>query len=268
MFGLNDPAILHALSDKAKRNIPIEIYYDTKGSPDIRKNIPGAIIHPVLTQGIMHQKIIIIDDEMVFLGSANFTHASLKMHDNLVIGLKNQKIAHFLKEKLPNTSGYMRSLVGGQDVEIWLLPDPKGHALTDLKRKIKQASRSIRIAIFTLTHHILIDELIQAKKRGVDVTVVLDLHSSLGASSQAVAALQSADIRVLVSQGVQLMHHKFAFIDDRILITGSANWTKAAFAKNSDNLVILHNVNSEQRSCMKSIWKTLVTSAKPPLQKR
>ena len=261
MFGLTDTSILHALSEKAKRDIPVTIYYDSKGSPDVRNALKGAVIHPVLNPGIMHQKILILDDEMVFLGSANFTQASLKMHDNLVIGLKNQKIAHFLKEKVPNTTGYLRCLVGGQDVELWLLPDLKGHALTDLKRKIKHASRSVRIALFTLTHHVLIDELIEAKKRGVDVTVILDMHSSLGASAQAVGILENANIRVLVSQGVQLMHHKFAYIDDRILITGSANWTKAAFAKNSDCLVVLHNVNAEQRSCMKRIWKTLITSA-------
>jgi cardiolipin synthase A/B len=264
MFGLNDPAILHALSEKTKKNIPIHIYYDTKGSPDFRKNLPDAVTHPILTQGIMHQKILILDDETVFLGSANFTHASLKMHDNLVIGLKNQKIAHFLKEKVPNTPSYMRCLVGGQDVELWLLPDLKGHALTDLRRKIKQASKSIKVALFTLTHHMLLDELAQARKRGVEVTVILDMHASLGASHKAVEILEKENIRVLVSQGVQLMHHKFAYIDDRILICGSANWTKAAFAKNSDSLIVLHNLNAEQKSCMKSVWKKLVTTAKPP----
>ncbi len=267
MFGLSDPGVVHALAEKAKRHIPVHIYYDTKGSPDFRKMIPSAIIHPVLTQGIMHQKILILDDETVFLGSANFTHASLKMHDNLVIGLKNQKIAHFLKEKVPNTPGYIRCLVGGQDVEIWLLPDLKGNTLTDLKRKIKHASKSIRIALFTLTHHLLIEELIAARKRGVDVTVILDMHSSLGASSSAVEMLTNANIRVLVSQGVQLMHHKFAYIDDRVLITGSANWTKAAFAKNSDCIIVLHNVTAEQKSCMRHIWKTLVTTAKPPIRR-
>lgn len=268
MFGLQDPSILHALKEKINRHLPVTIYYDSKGSPDIRNSLKGAEIHPTLNSGIMHQKILILDDETVFLGSANFTLSSLKMHDNLVIGLKNQKIAQFLKEKTPNTSGYLRTLVGGQEVELWLLPDPKGHALTDLKRKIKHASRSIRIALFTLTHHVLLEELIHAKKRGVDVTVILDMHSSLGASSVALNQLANEGVRVLVSQGVQLMHHKFAYIDDRILITGSANWTKAAFAKNSDSLIVLHNVREEQKSTLKRIWKTLVTSAKAPTLKK
>lgn len=264
MFGLNDPSILKAISEKIHKNIPVTVYYDSKGSPDVRKTLKGAKIHPVLLSGIMHQKILILDDETVFLGSTNFTPQSLKMHDNLVIGLKNQKIAHFLKEKVPHSNGYLRCLVGGQDVELWLLPDHKGHVLTDLKRKIRQASRTLRIALFTLTHHVLLDEIISAKKRGVDVTVLIDMNSSLGASAEAVNLLRKTGVRTLISQGIQLMHHKFAYIDERILITGSANWTKAAFTKNSDCLLILHNLNEEQRSCMNRIWKNLETLAQTP----
>lgn len=267
MFGLNDPSILKAIKEKIDRNLPVTVYYDSKGSPDVRKVLQGANIHPILLSGIMHQKILILDEETVFLGSTNFTPQSLKMHDNLVIGLRNRKIARFLKEKVPHTNGYLRCLVGGQDVELWLLPDPKGNALTHLKRKIKEASRSLRIALFTLTHHVLLDEIIQAKKRGVDVTVILDMHSALGASAEAVAILQKANVRILLSRGIQLMHHKFAYIDERTLVMGSANWTKAAFAKNSDCLCVLHNLDQEQRTCMNRIWHALETSTQKPTQK-
>jgi cardiolipin hydrolase len=34
------------------------------------------------------------------------------------------------------------------------------------------------------------------------------------------------------------MHHKFAIIDKKILITGSANWTLQAFFGNYENLII------------------------------
>lgn len=264
MFGLSDPGILKALREKMQRNVPVTIYYDSNGSPDIRKALQGADIHPVRLSGIMHQKILILDDEMVFLGSTNFTTQSLKMHDNLVIGFSSQKIARFLKEHVPNTSGYLRCLVGGQDVELWLLPDPKGHALTDLKKKIRTATHSLRIALFTLTHNVLIDEIIQAKRRGVNVTVILDMHSALGASAEAVKTLQKANVRVLCSQGVQLMHHKFVSIDEQTLVTGSANWTKAAFAKNSDSLFILHTLNHSQKSFMNQLWNKLETSSQKP----
>lgn len=34
------------------------------------------------------------------------------------------------------------------------------------------------------------------------------------------------------------MHHKFVIIDNNILITGSTNWTMAAFFGNFENLMV------------------------------
>ena len=261
MFGLSDPAILKALAKQAQNQISTTIYYDSKGSPNLKKILPESDIHPVKLTGLMHQKILIIDEETVFLGSANMTTPSLRMHDNLVIGLSNKKIAKFLQENAPNSSGHLRTLVGGQDVDLWLLPDPKGHILADLKRRIRAASQSIRIALFTFTHPALLEELIAASRRGVDVTIVVDMHSGLGASAKTVSELKKAKIKILLSQGIQLLHHKFVYIDHQTLITGSANWTKAAFTKNSDCLIILHHLSDEQQKFMKRLWQRIEKTA-------
>ncbi len=262
MFGLSDRAVISALAQKIGEDISTTVYYDPKGSPKIEKTLDGGEIHAVKTAGLMHRKILILDDETVFVGSANMTTASLRMHDNLVIGLMNKKVATFLKKHAPNSPGYMRTMIGGQDVEIWLLPDPRGHALTDLRKKIRSANHSIRIALFTFTHPNLLEEVIQAHRRGVKVTVVVDMHSTFGASARTIDSLKKAGVRILMSQGVQLLHHKFIYIDEHTLLTGSANWTKAAFYKNSDCIVILHNLNSEQKAFMNRLWSQIQTSAK------
>lgn len=261
MFGLSDPAILKALSKKTEDNIEPMIYYDTNGSPNLYRMLGGCDLHPIRQIGFMHHKVLIIDGEMVFLGSANMTTSSLRMHDNLVIGLSNKRIADFLKQKVPYSIGHLRTPVGGQDVDLWILPDPNGNALAELKKSMRKANRTLRVAIFTFTHPTLADELVMAQKRGIAVTVVIDMHSGLGASAKTVAALRSAGIKVLFSQGVQLLHHKFVLIDDQTLIAGSANWTKAAFTKNSDCLVILHNLTVEQRSFMNYLWNRIAKTA-------
>lgn len=261
MFGLSDGAILNALARKIHADIPTIVYYDEKGSPKIQKFLEGGEIHPIKRAGLMHQKILILDDETTFIGSANMTSASLRMHDNLVIGLKNQKIARFLKSHAPNSSGYLRTLAGGQEVEIWLLPDPRGHALNDLRKKIRSARHTIQIALFTFTHPQLLEEVIQAHRRGVAISVVVDMHSSFGASAKTIDALKKAGIRISISQGVQLLHHKFIYIDESLLLTGSANWTKAAFYKNSDCIVVLHNLNPDQKTFMNRLWSQIETSA-------
>lgn len=259
MFGLNDPSIVNAL---AKQTVPTTIYYDPNGSPNLWNTLPNCTLHPVHGFGLMHQKILIVDKETVFIGSANMTTASLTMHDNLVIGFKSQKVAQFLRDKSPQTSGYLRAMVGGQEIEVWLLPDPRAHALQDLRRKIRSAHQSIRIALFTFTHPALVDEVIAAHHRGINVSLVVDLHSGLGASKDAIEKIKRAGIKVYMSQGMQLLHHKFILIDDRMLVTGSANWTKAAFYKNSDCILVLHHLNATQKSFMNGLWGRIESEAR------
>ena len=262
MFGLSDGPILSAISQKAKQGIDVNIYYDPKGSPRIDLLLENAKIHPITSRGLMHQKILVIDHEVIFIGSANMTTASLRMHDNLMIGLVNRKTAQFLEEKTPHHSGYIKATVGGQELEVWLLPDPRGHALSDLRKKIRAAQRSIRIALFTYTHPPLIEEVIAAHRRGVEVSVIIDMHSGLGASAKGIQQMHKERVPIFISQGVQLMHHKFLWIDEKILLTGSANWTKSAFYKNSDCFVALHNLNAQQKTFMKKLWRQLKTEAK------
>lgn len=265
MFGLSDKAILSALAKKLEQGVDTTIYYDPHGSLDVHKLLGGGKIRPVRSSGLMHHKILVLDDETVFVGSANMTAQSLRMHDNLVLGLVNRKVAQFFKDHLPNTSGYLRAMVGGQDIEFWLLPDNRGRALSALRKQIRSASRSIRLALFTITHKGIVEELIRAHKRGVAVTLVVDMHSGLGASGEVVEQLRGAGIRLLFSQGTQLLHHKFAFIDQQTLIMGSANWTKAAFTKNCDSLMILHSLDDTQKNYMNRIWKRIESEAKEQL---
>lgn len=258
-FGLTDPATLQLLEKKNHSGIQIKAYYDPTGGA----NIPSfSWLSPIRKNGLMHQKLLIVDRKLILLGSANMTLASLRMHDNLLVGFQSESVAQFLLSHPPFSSGYRRTSIQGQDLELWLLPDIKNQALFDLKRHLKNASRSIRIALFTLTHPSLIDELISAKKRGVLVSVIIDAHTGLGASSKAIKLLKEEKINVSLSLGLQLLHHKFAWIDETTLIMGSANWTKAAFIKNSDILLALHDLTSEQKDFIKNLWDQLDASSK------
>lgn len=268
MFGLTDLAVLRTIRERMQAGVSAEVYYDPKASIRIPNKLRGALLHPVQMTGLMHQKILVLDGDLVFLGSANMTAASLRMHDNLVIGMRSPSVARFLAEHPPYTSGYLRTMVGGQDVELWLLPDPRGHVINELRRCIRNASRSLKIALFTFTHPGLCEELIDAKRRGVAVSVIIDQHSARGASMKTVGQLRDAGVPVLLSQGVQLLHHKFLLVDDRTLVCGSANWTKAAFCKNSDCILLLHCLTDEQQRFMKSLWHRVAHEATELAQKK
>ena len=115
--------------------------------------------------------------------------------------------------------------------------------------------------MFTFTHMGLVEEIVKAKRRGVDVRVVVDMNSGIGVSAKCIEVLKASQVNVQLSQGPQLLHHKFIYIDENILVTGSSNWTKAAFYKNHDCFLILRQLNKDQRKFMNKLWQCIQTEA-------
>lgn len=261
MFGLTESSIIHALSEKAKE-IPVTIYYDANNSIKVSKILPHAQAIGIKKSNFMHQKILIVDQKLVFLGSANFTKSSLVMHDNLILGFYSPKLAQFLIEKSPFSSGHLHLFQAGQDIDLYLLPDPRASGFNQVLKTLRRAKKSIKIAIFCFTHPGVIQELVQANKRGVDVKVVIDFGSSLGISYKAIQKLKEEKIPVLVNQGGNLLHHKFIYVDEKTLLTGSANLTKAAFYKNHDCFLIIHNLNGTQKKFINHLWDTIIKESR------
>jgi cardiolipin synthase A/B len=261
MFGLTEPSMVQMLQKKA-RSLPVKVFYDPNASRPIVKTAKNLFPSPVASKGLMHQKILVIDDAITFLGSANMTRSSLQMHDNLMIGFHSRAIAKFLQEKTPHTSGHMKTLVADQPVDIWLLPDPRGHALHAIKKLIRRSRKKIQLAMFTLSHPVLIDEMIEALRRGVSLEVAIDFQSSFGASKKAITKLKKEGATIYLSQASKLLHHKFLTIDDQTLVVGSANWTKAAFYKNHDCFAILYRLSDKQKSFIHTVWRKIKQEAK------
>ena len=153
-------------------------------------------------------------------------------------------------------------LVGQQQAIIWMLPDKTGEALEQLIEAIRGAKKSIHIAMFTLTHPRLVDALIEAFRRGVAVKCALDYYTGQGASLKEGTRLHDAGIPLYMSLGQQLLHHKWADIDHEMLILGSANWTRAAFAHNMDCFMMLHPLNVQEKKKLCMVWKTIKRESK------
>jgi len=253
IYGLSDISILELLTAKALDGVAIQVHYDAGAS-----NLPAKYLKPpiVLTQhkgkGLMHKKILTIDESMVFIGSANMTTQSLKMHENLVLGIHKQELGTFLNTHKKESFTFE---IGQQKLQFWPLPEPK--AFDTLISFINKAEKTIHVALFTLTHPLITDALIAAKNRGIKVRCAIDHYTGAGASKKQVERLKNAGVCLYLSQGIELFHHKWALIDKKILIHGSANWTKAAFKDNKDCFIILENLDEKQKKFMKRIWKKI-----------
>jgi cardiolipin synthase len=118
--------------------------------------------------------------------------------------------------------------------------------------------------MFTWTRTDFTQELIAAAKRGVKVEAVIDHKTSKGASAKIVQMLEKGGIPVTVSTGQGLLHHKFAYIDEAILVNGSANWTLDAFKKNDDYFVIVYPLTTDQQLKMNKLWQAIKNQSKKP----
>ncbi len=274
MYTLTDPVLIRQLEKESLQGKKISVCFDPKaGNPSIKKDIERT---PVRAAGIMHKKIVVIDSALCFLGSTNMTTSSLLLHDNLTIGLYSPSLAAFLleherdkpiskkeiKKSHPSTP-HLHFFCNQVEMDCYLLPDYSGIALAHLISSIKEAKKSIFVAMFTLTQPLLVEQLIEAHKKGIKVEVLCDLYSCKGASSKAYKTLKEAGVYIKPSQGGKLLHHKWAFIDGQKLILGSTNWTKAAFTQNQDLLLFIHNLPEKQRQKMEKIASTVKASRLP-----
>lgn len=262
IYSLSDSAVLSALKERAEAGVSVSIICDAKATPSAKRKLgPQVKVTKRSAPGLMHQKILIIDNSQTWIGSANMTSASLRMHSNLVLAFNSEPLAAAALQNfntMPAEGRFEHPSpqyfnIGNQKVELWFLPDHP-RALRYLLSLLQQAKNSIRIAMFTWTHPDLTQATIEAHRRGVDVQVILDHTSAHGVSAETYHRLEQAGISVALGNSSTLLHHKMLVIDNSTLINGSANWTRAAFTQNDDCFVVLHDLTREQQECIDRLW--------------
>lgn len=209
--------------------------------------------HP--SHGLMHSKILIVDRKQVWFGSCNFTNSGLTTQANLLIGVEDPTLAAPLAAYLhqPTPMSWKRSYLEA-DIRIQTLP--KAGMLSWVKEILSYARKSCYLAQYQLTHPELIEALIHLHDRGVDVAVVLD-RSAIGTGRSQLQRLLDAGIRLYLWEGMDVMHHKFAWIDHENLICGSTNWTKGGLRRNTEILAQVLWKQPVFKEAMDRHWKRL-----------
>lgn len=83
-------------------------------------------------------------------------------------------------------------------------------------------------------------ELVKAKQRGVEVTVILEGGKRLRRDNRKAAMILSqGGVRVLFTRRGRVTHVKAISIDDRYAVIGSHNMTHAALSRNNELSVLL-----------------------------
>ena len=112
-----------------------------------------------------------------------------------------------------------------------------GEALSNL---LRDAQESVRLCVFSITDHRLAKEILNCQRRGVEVEIITDDQKMFDRSSE-IQDMRMAGIDIKIDHSKYHMHNKFGIIDNRIVFTGSFNWTYTASKHNQENLLVTTN---------------------------
>jgi phosphatidylserine/phosphatidylglycerophosphate/cardiolipin synthase-like enzyme len=144
---------------------------------------------------------------------------------------------------------------------------PRGNCATHLLREIGLAKKELLVAVYAFTSDDLANALVQARKRGVAVQVVIDrdFDSANQASKGKFFDSQKIPLRRISGakpkdgdKDAGLMHQKFAIIDRNVVFAGSYNWTYAAEISNDENLLLFRDaapLAEEYRRAFLRLWE-------------
>jgi len=122
-------------------------------------------------------------------------------------------------------------------------------------KNIDQAEVFINIAMYIFTDREIAIPLVKAHERGVKVRLYLDKDQVDYKYSQSRFLVQKG-IKTRISTNNYIMHNKFAIIDNRILLTGSYNWTFSANNRNDENLMVIDDpeVIARYQNQFEKLW--------------
>jgi phosphatidylserine/phosphatidylglycerophosphate/cardiolipin synthase-like enzyme len=119
--------------------------------------------------------------------------------------------------------------------EVFILPK-QGDEIKDKISDFIQSSKSeIQIAMYNFSYKKFAKDLVDASKKGVNITVFLDAKK-VKDDSEIADFLKKNNIKVVLVK--DKMHLKLAIFDSKLAIFGSVNWTKESFEENYELVYI------------------------------
>ncbi|WP_196137196.1 phospholipase D-like domain-containing protein [Aliikangiella sp. G2MR2-5] len=102
---------------------------------------------------------------------------------------------------------------------------------------IKHAKKQIDICVFTISDDNISRTILDAYHRKVQIRIITDNDKAEDLGSD-IYHLANKGIAIKVDRSANHMHHKFALIDHKHVISGSFNWTRSATEYNQENIIV------------------------------
>jgi len=262
-FDINLPSVVNALVQAHRRGVTVRVVYDGKnGDAEVDNDAVGVfngvetlqkagieLVDGGRSNGLMHNKIILIDAKTLVMGSWNVSYNdTFHNNNNVLIITATPLIANyqakfdemFVEQRFGAKAkvGALKPSLNLEGVAVENYFSPVDEVMEKLVAYVQAAKQSIHFYAFTYTHADLSAAMIARANVGVDVQGIIE---NRGASQGALVPLFCAQLPVKTDGNKYTMHHKVIIIDGQIVITGSFNFTKSADEANDDNILVIHN---------------------------
>jgi len=250
-----------ALTKKAKEGVKVRILIDSWGKGPVSEDFFTELIKhggelkffekikinsDLFTRGHRrdHRKILVIDDNISYLGSANITgynlnwrELSLRTEGDLALALKKvftETYEAFNPYIISNKLTFTRTIYHG-DFEI--MRDVPSLPLQRIRKKyvqmIRQAKQSVVIETpYFLPGYNVRKALSDASKRGVEVKIIMPKNSDV----RMIDILRNKHLGLLHKNNIKIffygpynLHAKMLLIDDSVFSISSANFDYRSF---------------------------------------
>ncbi|PKN35809.1 MAG: phospholipase D family protein [Deltaproteobacteria bacterium HGW-Deltaproteobacteria-19] len=144
-------------------------------------------------------------------------------------------------------------LILGNGTPIRVFFSPRGGAVAGIVQAVAGARSEILVQAHSLLSPSITRSLLDARERGVQVSVILDKSERQEGMTPAVQ-LANAGVPVFLDGMHAAANDRVIVIDGRTVITGSLNFTTVSDEMNGENLLIINS--PELASLYSENWKT------------
>jgi phosphatidylserine/phosphatidylglycerophosphate/cardiolipin synthase-like enzyme len=117
---------------------------------------------------------------------------------------------------------------------------PKGGCADVVVNAINAAKNQILVMAYSFTYDPIVKALMEAHARGLDVELIFDKSNEADLRSDMPRCIEKK-MKVLVDAEHAIAHNKVMIIDQKVVITGSFNFTRQAEDANAENLIVIRN---------------------------
>lgn len=140
---------------------------------------------------------------------------------------------------------------------------PEGSARKLVLETIGSAQRSIQMLAYAFQAPDIAQALVEARKRGVQVRVVIDKKRNLGKTSRkAMDAVTAGGVELRTNDHFHIHHDKTVIVDGETVQTGSFNYAPSAETVNSENVVVIRGMPDVARQYV-AHWQSRWDLGKP-----